>query len=114
MHTLTEAYRLYVRNPPSLPPGEAPAYGIVNYFNVELDATNMISIRNEFYDDVVGQRTGYATRYSSHTIGLTHWVSPDLEVRPEFRYERSYDVPAYDNGRRWSQVTALMDVILHF
>ncbi len=114
VHTLTEAYRLYVRNPPGLPPGEAPAWGIVNYLNFELDADDMISIRNEFYDDVVGQRTGYATRYSSHTIGLTHWVSPDLEVRPEFRYERSYDVPAYDNGRRWSQMTALMDVILHF
>ncbi|WP_404546232.1 outer membrane beta-barrel protein [Dyella jejuensis] len=129
VHTLTEVYYIYVRDQPGAPEGvpgyplgEAPdfpvgnnpAYGVVNYFNIELDANNMISIRNEFYDDVQGQRTGFATRYSSHTIGLTHWVSQDLEIRPEFRYERAYDFPAYNDGKKNYQVTALLDAILHY
>lgn len=129
VHMLTEAYYIYVRDQPGAPAGapgyplgEAPnfptginpAYGIVNYFNVELNSNNMISFRNEFYDDIQGQRTGFATRYSSHTLGLTHWVTPDLEIRPEIRYERAYDFPAYNGGKKWDQATALVDAILHY
>ncbi len=137
VHMLTETYRIYVRDQaqatdptqshaptgvpgyplgqaPNFPLGNSPAYGIVNYFNIELSPSNMMSIRNEFYDDKVGQRTGFATRYSSHTIGLTHWVSQDLEIRPELRYEHAYDYPAYDGGRRNHQSTALVDAILHY
>jgi hypothetical protein len=114
VHTLTEGYRLYVINQPGLKPGQDPAYGIVNYFNIELNPTNMLVIRNEWYKDEVGQRTGFATRYTSHTIGMTHWLSQDMEIRPELRYEHSYDLPAYDNGKKSSQATALLDVILHF
>jgi hypothetical protein len=129
IHMLTEAYYIYVKDQPGAPEGVPgyplgdappfpiginPAYGIVNYFNVELNTNNMISFRNEFYDDVQGQRTGFATRYSSHTLGLTHWVTPDLEIRPEIRYERAYDFPAYNNGRKYYQATALIDAILHY
>lgn len=129
VHMLTETYKIFVRDQPGAPMGvpgyplgDAPAYltghnparGIVNYFNIELDPSNMMSIRNEFYDDEQGQRTGFATRYSSHTIGLTHWVSQDLEIRPELRYERAYDFPAYDGGKKYYQATALVDVILHY
>jgi len=127
VHMLTEAYRIYGRNIPgygqdgipgvpgsATTPGQAGAYGIVNYLNFELDPKNMLSFRNEYYRDLQGQRTGFATRYSSHTLGLTHWVSQDLELRPEIRYERSYDQPIYDRGRRNYQMTALMDAILHY
>ncbi|RDS82034.1 hypothetical protein DWU99_15290 [Dyella psychrodurans] len=126
-HMLTEAYRMYARGIPgfgsggtpgvagSSPfPGEAGEFGIVNYLNFELSASDMVSLRNEFYNDEKGQRTGYATRYSEHTVGLTHWVSQDLEIRPELRYDRSYDLSAYDKGRRDYQVVAVIDAILHF
>jgi len=127
VHMLTEAYEMFGRGIPGYGPGgtpgvagsspldgEAGEYGIVNYLNIELNSGNMMSIRNEFYDDENGQRTGYATRYSSHTIGLTHWVSQDLEIRPELRYEHSYDEPAYDAGKKDYQATALIDAILHY
>ncbi|HXP01029.1 MAG TPA: outer membrane beta-barrel protein, partial [Luteibacter sp.] len=94
--------------------GKAGEYGIVNYINVALNSSNMISFRNEWYNDKDGQRTGFATRYTSHTLGMTHWVSQDLEIRPELRYDHSYDVAAYDKGDKRSQVTALVDVILHY
>ncbi|MDF3983463.1 outer membrane beta-barrel protein [Luteibacter sp. PPL201] len=137
VHMLTEAYRIYVRDQslatdpsqshaptgvPGYPLGEAPdfplghnsAFGIVNYLNIEVNPTNMLSIRNEFYNDQQGQRTGFATRYSSHTIGMTHWVTQDLEIRPELRYEHAYDFAAYDAGRSHHQTTALLDAILHY
>ncbi|GAB2535182.1 outer membrane beta-barrel protein [Rhodanobacter koreensis] len=127
VHILTEAYRMFGRNIPGYGPGGAPGvagssalageageFGVVNYLNIELDTKNLLSIRNEFYDDEKGQRTGYATRYSSHTIGLTHWVSQDLEIQPELRYEHSYDLNAYDGGRKDYQAVALIDAILHY
>ena len=114
VHMLTEGYRIYVIDQPGLKPGQDPAYGVVNYVNIELDPANMLVVRNEWYKDEVGQRTGFATRFTSHTVGMTHWVSPDLELRPEIRYEHSYDLAAYDGGRKRSQSTALFDAILHF
>jgi hypothetical protein len=114
VHTLTEAYRIYVINQPGLKRGQSAAVGVVNYFNIELDPNNMISIRNEWVNDEQGQRTGYATRYTSNTIGMTHWLSQNIEIRPELRYEHSYDVAAYDAGRKNSQTTLLLDTILHF
>jgi hypothetical protein len=114
VHTLTEAYRIYVIDQPGLKPGKAGAVGVVNYLNIELNPANMISIRNEWVNDPQGQRTGFATAYSSNTIGLTHWVSQDIEIRPELRYEHAYAVAAYDDGKKHNQATALVDVILHF
>lgn len=137
VHMLTEAYHLYVRDQalatdpsqshaptgrpgyalgdaPDFPLGRSTADAVVNYLNIQLDPANMLSIRNEFVDDHDGQRTGFATRYSSHTIGMTHWVSQDLEIRPELRYERAYDFPAYDAGRKNHQAIALIDAILHY
>lgn len=127
VHILTEAYYMYGRNIPGFgangqpgvvgssdTAGRAAEYGLVNYFNVALGPRDMFSFRNEWYDDQKGQRTGYATRYTTHTLGMTHWVSPDLEIRPEIRYEKSYDVDAYDGGRKDYQMTAVVDAILHY
>lgn len=127
VHILTEAYYMYGRNIPGYGPdgtpgvpgssataGKAGEYGIVNYFNVAINTTNMFSFRNEWYNDQKGQRTGYATRYTTHTLGMTHWVTQDLEIRPELRYEKSYDVAAYDGGRKNNQLSAIVDAILHY
>jgi hypothetical protein len=125
VHMLTEAYRMYGRNIPGFGPGwsrqaastlsgTAGEFGVVNYLNFELDSNNMLSFRNEFYNDEKGQRTGYATRYSSHTLGLTHWVTQDLEIQPEIRYEHSYDLNAYDGGRKAYQAVAVLDAIIHY
>ncbi|WP_230473574.1 outer membrane beta-barrel protein [Dyella choica] len=126
-HILTEAYWMYARGIPGYGPGGTPGvagsspysgkageFGIVNYMNFELSGADMVSFRNEFYNDEKGQRTGYATRYSEHTVGLTHWVSQDLEIRPELRYDHSYDLPAYDKGRRDYQLVAVIDAIVHY
>jgi hypothetical protein len=43
-----------------------------------------------------------------------HWVGTTVLFRPELRFERSYDVAAYDGGRKNSQFTFSMDVIFKF
>ena len=73
-----------------------------------------MSIRNEFVDDIVGQRTGFKTKYSEHLIGWGHWIGTTVLLRPELRFDHSYDVPAYDNATRYSQLTLSGDVIFFF
>jgi len=64
--------------------------------------------------EVLGQRTGTKSRYTEHLLGWGHCIGTTVLLRPEVRYERSYDNPAYKNGTKKSQLTAAGDVILFF
>jgi hypothetical protein len=57
-------------------------------------------------------RTAYGLSRDIH-----HRVTPSgdvITIRPELRFERSYDTPAYDGGTKENQFTAAMDVIVHY
>jgi hypothetical protein len=75
-----------------------------------------LSIRNDFLNDPKANRTGYATLYSSHTIGFVHYFTDNIRIRPELRYERAYadGITPYDNGTKKDQYTAAMDLIVRF
>jgi hypothetical protein len=92
----------------------APEWAVVNYVARQFGAHNYITIRNEYFDDIVGQRTGTKSRYTEHLLGWGHWIGTTVLLRPEVRYERSYDNPAYQNGTKKSQLTAAGDVIFFF
>jgi hypothetical protein len=92
----------------------APEYAVVNYIEKQLSTKNYISIRNEFFDDLAGQRTGTKTRYSEHLLGWGHWIGTTILLRPEMRFERAYDAPAYDNGTKKNQFTVAGDIIYFF
>ena len=70
-----------------------------------------VTLRNEFFDDIKGQRTGFQTKYSEHDIGWNHWIGTTIVFRPEVRYDHSYDVPAYNNGTKKSQFMFAADMI---
>ncbi len=89
-------------------------YAVLNYLNYEFDNHDFIGLRNEVFNDEKGQRTGFQTIYSEHTIGYNHWFSDDILVRPEVRYEHSYNAKAYNNGRSANQETFATDVILKY
>jgi opacity protein-like surface antigen len=131
----TEAYYTYQRDVPSIsgplpiepntsgaacPVGQitcfAPAWAIVNYQNFKISKTDYLVFRNEYFDDVRGQRTGTQTKYTTHALGWGHWFNAWGEntalFRPELRYEHSYDVPAYNLGTRKDQLTLAADLIL--
>jgi hypothetical protein len=97
-------------------PGVSSAVGAVNYFEVSLSPKSYISVRNDFLNDPQGNRTGFATTYSSHTIGVAHHINSSITVRPEIRYDRAYakDVTPYDNGTKKDQYAVAMDVFVRF
>jgi len=136
-HTDTEAWYMYERQVPNIAgnvanpikpetgangafcsAGErtcfAPEAAIVNYTEKEFNKKNYLSIRNEFVDDIKGQRTGYKTKYSEHLISYGHWIGSTVLFRPEIRLEHAYDLSAYDLGTKKTQFIVAGDVTYHF
>jgi hypothetical protein len=92
----------------------AKEYGLLAYWNYQLSPMDNISLRTEFYNDENGQRTGFATRYTDIGLGWQHWFSPQVEIRPEVTWYRSYDQAAFDNGHTHNLWFTGGDVIWHF
>jgi hypothetical protein len=95
--------------------------------NYRFSALDNLTFRGEFFNDMQGQRTGIKTRYYEFGIGWQHWLSPQIEFRPEMTYYRSMDANAFNgnsnaapNGalailpNRDYALVAAMDLIWHF
>lgn len=96
-------------------PGNAPAIGLVNYTEIKLSKHDFLSLRPlDYLDDKKGERTGYATKYASWTVGVTHRFGDLISVRPELRYEKAFDAHPYDNGTRSGQLMFAIDAIIRF
>jgi Putative beta-barrel porin-2, OmpL-like. bbp2 len=101
----------------------AYSVGAVAYINYTFDPLNNFTFRPEFYDDPQGWRTGTGgrTQYYEFTLSWQHWLSPQIEFRPEISYWRSVGTPAF-NGYSTGDVAAnrfytamfAADMILHF
>jgi len=135
-HIAVEGYYLYSRNalmggtvnngpprpfneltgPGALIPGLSNAYGLTSYWNTKITDKDYISIRPvDYLFDPNGWRTGFATTYSTWTIGWCHHFNDLLLIRPEIRYERSLGhAEPYDNGTRKFQFTFGFDLIQRF
>ena len=92
----------------------APETAVVNYLEKEFNTHNYLSIRNDFVDDIKGQRTGYTTMYSEHLISFGHWIGSTVLFRPELRFEHSYQMAAYDLGTKKTQFIVAADFTYHF
>jgi hypothetical protein len=89
-------------------------YGVLNYTEFQISKRDFITVRNEWWRDVGGERTGFPGVYTSHAIGLTHNFSPEFQIRPEIGIYRNWTEPAFDNGTRKNQVMAGFDMTLRF
>jgi hypothetical protein len=89
------------------------SFGTVAYWNFTPNPLNNFSLRTEYYDDPEGQRTGFATSYYEVGLGLQHWLSPQVEMRPEFVQYWS-DRPSFDLGTKKTQSVFSGDLIWHF
>jgi Putative beta-barrel porin-2, OmpL-like. bbp2 len=98
----------------TLLPGLSLAYGTVNYTEFQLSAKDFISVRNEWWKDERGMRSGFPGTYTSHAIGLTHNFTPELQVRPEIGYYRNWTEPAFDLGTKQGLILAGVDVTIRF
>jgi hypothetical protein len=69
----------------------APEWAITNY--VEHNFWNneaSLNIRNEYVDDIKGQRTGTPTKYEEHMVGFDFWSGSTITFRPELSYTKCY------------------------
>jgi hypothetical protein len=92
----------------------AQEYAAENYIEHELSSKLMLSFRSELVDDKKGQRTGYATKYTENTLSATRYIGSTIMVRPEIRFDHSWDVKAYDDGRARNQFTVAGDLIYRY
>ncbi|HEY6329814.1 MAG TPA: outer membrane beta-barrel protein, partial [Blastocatellia bacterium] len=92
----------------------APEQAIVNYVERKLTDHDEISIRNEFFDDEKGQRTGFKSKYTEHMVSWGHFIGTTVILRPEIRFEHSYDMPAYDSGTKKNQLMLAGDVVFRY
>jgi hypothetical protein len=136
-HLASEAWYMYEREVPAIHPAKAaaikpeqganpafclanelrctaPEYAADSSLQMEISQHSYLAFRGDFVDDKKGQRTGYPTRYSEGTLSWNRWFGATVQLRPEVRFDRAWDVRAYDGGRRYSQFTAASDVIFHF
>src|SRR5271169_1220032 len=93
----------------------------LTYVNYSPNKLNNFSLRLEWYDDMQGQRTGVASRYVDLAGSWQHWLSPQIEVRPEVAYYKSLDAPAFNGNAnagiaptRNYAVIGAADLIVHF
>jgi hypothetical protein len=76
----------------------ASAQAFLTYVNYSPNRLNNFSLRLEWYDDMEGQRTGTKTRYLNWALGWQHWLSPQVELRPEIAYYHSLDTNAFNGN----------------
>jgi hypothetical protein len=91
------------------------------YWNWQFTPLDNLSLRTEYYDDRQGQRTGVPTSYDDVALGVQHWLSPQIELRPEIAYYRANDAKAFGGNsnhgiapNRQQEVVLSGDAIVHF
>jgi hypothetical protein len=120
IHTKTEGYFMWQNNAelggtpsigPAKPfgggggdgmllPGLSLTYGLLNYSEFAVTRKDYITVRNEWWKDERGMRSGFPGTYTSHTIGIAHYFNSQFFVRPEIGYYRNWTNPAFDLGTK--------------
>jgi hypothetical protein len=82
---------------PRLPAANQPArcyageWAITNYVEHNFWKNQAsLNIRNEFVDDIKGQRIGTPGKYEEHMVGLNFWVGSTVTFRPEVSFTKYY------------------------
>jgi len=69
----------------------APEWAITNYVEHNFwHDTASLNIRNEYVDDIKGQRTGTPARYEEHMVGFDFWAGSTITFRPELSFTKCY------------------------
>ncbi|MDE1176814.1 MAG: outer membrane beta-barrel protein [Edaphobacter sp.] len=92
----------------------APEYALVNYINREVNPHLFIGFRSDLLNDKKGQRTGIAGKYTENTLYATKYIGSTIMLRPELRFDHSWDARGYDNGKARNQFFFGADLIYKF
>lgn len=78
----------------------APSVAITNYVEHNFWKNQAsLNIRNEWVNDIKGQRTGTPAMYEEHMVGFNFWAGSTVTFRPELSYIHAfakYDAKALD------------------
>jgi hypothetical protein len=116
---------VYCPNPNALK-CDPHSIGVLDYVNFTPNPSNPLdnfTLRLETYRDPYGWRTGTGGRtiYYDTALSWQHWLSPQIELRPELSYWRSTGTPAF-NGNSVRGIAAdkrdtlefAADAIIHY
>jgi hypothetical protein len=97
------------------------AVGVLTYLSYTPDVLNNWTLRLEWYDDPQGWRTAVAAKYFDTAISWQHWLSPQIEFRPEISLWKSFGRDAFNGnpslgiaGNKNQMEEFAADVIIHF
>jgi hypothetical protein len=69
----------------------APEVAFTNYIEHSFwNNTASLNIRNEWVNDIRGQRTGTPAKYEEHMVGFDFWAGSTITFRPELSYTHAY------------------------
>ena len=99
----------------------ATGVGVTGYLSYSPGKLDNFSFRPEYYADPQGQRTGTPADYYELSFGWQHWLSPQIELRPEVGYYRSINAYAFNAnpthgipGNKNHTYFGGGDIIIHF
>jgi hypothetical protein len=95
-------------------PGTSLNYGLVNFTMFQISNKSFFTVRNEWWCDPQGERSGFPGVYTSHAIGFTYNFSQLFQIRPEIGYYRNWTNPAFDLGTKHGQLMAGFDMTFRF
>jgi hypothetical protein len=136
-HMATEAWYMYERDVPNVGPRvesplslvagangaycaggmltcTAPEYAWVNYLNREVNSRLYVGFRSDMLNDKKGQRTGIPGKYTENTLYATKTFGTTVMLRPELRFDHSWDNKGYNNGNARNQIFFGADLIYKF
>jgi hypothetical protein len=97
--------------------GDARWWGVAGYLTRKWSDRLSATARVEWFRDADGTRLGEEASLGEATFGLD-WRPiprlPNLHLRPEVRWDHSFDGPFFDDGRHDDQVSFSLDVLFTF
>jgi hypothetical protein len=100
----------YQTNVPNI--GTAAWWSAVNYLTCKFTPRLSGTTRLEFFDDIDGNRTGFAGLYTAATAGMNFQPRKGIIVRPEIRFDYNIDSRPFEN--KHGLFTAATDVIFRW
>jgi hypothetical protein len=97
--------------------GDATWWGVAGYVTRTFSDRLSATARVEYFRDEDGTRIGEEAALGEATFGLD-WKPfpclPNLHLRPEVRWDHSFDGPFFDDGRDHDQVSLSLDLVFTF
>jgi Putative beta-barrel porin-2, OmpL-like. bbp2 len=93
-------------------PGYSSSIALVNFIEYQNSERQYWSLRSDYFNDFQGQRSGFATSYFGWTLGTTFLLTPQIKIRPEFRYNLATSLLPFDDGSKGQIFLGLIDFLV--